>query len=189
MTRSHRIILGLVVGTLIILVSTLAAGIIILRLADWGLSHLVENESITVTEVGRSIADYEIPASYDEEYAIEVANFSLVAYQNTNQAGHIYLIQFPDAIEVDPGALAQQLHQVADDNSWTELVAVYHIPCSIRGQAATLVISEGFSHDGFRYRSASAVFAGNGGQALVNISGPADSWDQAMVDTFVQSLH
>jgi len=188
MTRSHRIILILAVGAFIVLISILATGIISLRLANWGLSRLVENESIAVTEVGRSIADYEIPASYDEEYAIEVADFSLVAYRNTGQAGHIYLVQFPETIDIDPGALAQQLHQVADDNSWAELVAVYHIPCSIRGQATTLVISEGFSHDGFRYRSASAVFAGNGGQALVNISGPADSWDQAMVDNFVRSL-
>lgn len=189
MTRSHRTILILVVGTFIILMSTLVTGAIVLRLANWGLNRLVQNESITVTEVGRSIADYEIPTSYDEEYAIEVADFSLVAYRNTGQAGHIYLIQFPGTIDIDPDALAQQLHQVADDNSWTELVAVHHIPCSIRGQAATLVISEGFSHNGFRYRSASAVFTGKSGQALVNISGPADTWDQAMVDTFVQSLH
>lgn len=189
MTRSFRITLVLAVGAFIVLASVLATGVITLRLANWGLSRLAEDEPTSVAEVGRSIADYDVPADYREEYAIQVADFSLVAYRNKNQSGHIYLIQFPEAIEVDPVALAQQLYEMADARSWNELVAVYHIPCSIRGQAATLIISEGFSHDRHRYRSASAVFAGNGGQALVNISGPADSWDQVMVDTFVQSLH
>lgn len=189
MTRSHRIILNLTVGAFITLMSIFFTGFISLRLANWGLSRITEDEPTTVAEVGRSIAGYDVPAHYQGEYAMQVADFSLVAYRNTNQAGHIYLIQFPEAIEVDPGALAQQLHEMADTNSWTELVVVYHIPCSIRGQETTLVISEGFNHDRQRYRSASAVFAGNEGQALVNISGPADSWDQAMVDTFVQSLH
>ncbi len=188
MTRSVRIILIFIVGACIVLISTLAAGVIALRLANWGLGRLVENEPNTVAEVGRSIADYEIPAHYDEEYAIQVADFSLVAYRNTEQAGHIHLIQFPETIDVDPGALTQQLQQAAGLNSWTELVAIHHIPCTIRGRAATLVISEGFNHDRRRYRSAGAVFAGNGGQALVNISGPADTWDQIMVDTFMRSL-
>lgn len=189
MTRSRKIVLILTAGAFITLMSICITGYISLRLANWGLSRIAEDEPTTVAEVGRSIAGYDVPVDFKEEYAIQVADFSLVAYQNTNQADHIYLLQFPEAIEVDPGALAQQLYEVADTNSWTELVVVYHIPCSIRGQAATLVISEGFNHDRQRYRSASAVFAGNGGQALVNISGPADSWDQAMVDTFVQSLH
>jgi hypothetical protein len=38
------------------------------------------------------------------------------------------------------------------------------------------------------YRSASAVFVGNGGTALVNISSPAANWDQTMVDSFIESL-
>jgi len=189
MTRSSKIVLILTAGAFITLMSICITGYISLRLADWGLSRIVEEEPTTVAEVGRSIVGYDVPADYREEYAIQVADFTLVAYQNTNQSGHIHLIQFPKAIEVDPGALAQRLHEVADTHSWTELVVVYHIPCSIRGQATTLVISEGFNHDQQRYRSASAVFAGNGGQALVNISGPADVWDQAMVDTFVQSLY
>lgn len=74
-------------------------------------------------------------------------------------------------------------------NMWMEVRVVERQPCQVRGQETTLVVSEGVSHDGQRYRSASALFEGNDGLALVNISGPANTWDQAMVDTFIESLH
>jgi hypothetical protein len=73
-------------------------------------------------------------------------------------------------------------------DQWSEMAVIETTPCQIRGEDATLVISEGVSHDGSLYRSASAVFVGNGGTALVNISGPAANWDQAMVGAFIESL-
>lgn len=48
-------------------------------------------------------------------------------------------------------------------------------------------MSEGASHDQ-SYRVASAVFEGKGGTALVHISMPTASWDQAAVDAFIASL-
>jgi predicted GH43/DUF377 family glycosyl hydrolase len=73
-------------------------------------------------------------------------------------------------------------------DQWSEVTVIETKPCQIRGEETTLVISEGVSHDGHRYRSASAVFDGNGGTALVNVSGPAANWDQTMVDSFIESL-
>jgi hypothetical protein len=61
-------------------------------------------------------------------------------------------------------------------------------PCQLRGEESTLILSEGVSHDGSRYRSASAIFDGTGGPALVNFSGPSEDWDQEMVDAFIASL-
>ena len=71
---------------------------------------------------------------------------------------------------------------------WSEVTVIEMRPCQIREEDATLVISEGISHDGHLYRSASAVFAGNSGTALLNISGLAEIWDQTMVDSFIESL-
>ena len=56
------------------------------------------------------------------------------------------------------------------------------------GQQTTLIIGEGVNGDNVPYRTASALFEGKGGQALVNISMPSASWDQAVVDEFIESL-
>ena len=60
---------------------------------------------------------------------------------------------------------------------------------TIRGEATTLVISEGTNGDGQLYRSANAAFAGKDGQALLSFSGLTNAWDQAMIDSFIASIH
>ena len=61
-------------------------------------------------------------------------------------------------------------------------------PVTVRGQDATLVISEGVTSEGESYRQEAAAFQGQGGPALVVISGPVESWDQALVDAFLASI-
>lgn len=61
-------------------------------------------------------------------------------------------------------------------------------PCQIRGQETTLVVSEGVSHHNRRYRSASALFEGKTGPVLLNLSTSAESWDEEMVQSFIESV-
>lgn len=188
MNRTLKIFLIIVGSAITFVLSLLVAGFIMFRSAGWVLTHVIDSEPASISEVGRSIADYDVPDHYSDAYAAEVAEFSLVAYRNVDTDAHIYLIQMPETIHVDPAILETQLRVASGTETLAEVAVVHHIPCRIRGQETTLVISEGLNHDNRPYRSASAMFPGKGGQALINISGPVEAWDQAMVDSFVESF-
>lgn len=188
MNRTLKIILILAGATLVLGLSMLAAGFIILRSAGWLFNNVVESEPASITQVGRAIAEYDVPDQFSEAYAADVAGFSMVAYHDRSTGGHLFLMQLPNSAELDPVSLEHQFRRASGTEALAEVAVVQHVPCRIRGQETTLVISEGFNHENEHYRSASALFNGKGGQALVNFSGPAAGWDQTLVETFVESL-
>jgi hypothetical protein len=69
-----------------------------------------------------------------------------------------------------------------------KIEVVDQVPATIRGQETTLVVSEGMNHDSQPFRQITAIFPGDGGQAMVVFERPADQWDQAEVDTFIASI-
>lgn len=188
MNRTHKIILIIAGSALFFTMSLMAAGFIIIRSAGWFFTRVVESEPASVTDVGRSIAEYDVPDRFIDAYAVNVADFALVAYRDVDTNSHVYLFQLPETVNLDPVTFEQQLRWAAGMEEAAASVIVQYIPCLIRGQETTLIISDGLTHDNRQYRSATAIFAGKGGQALINISAPAERWDQAMVESFVASL-
>lgn len=182
-------VLGITGGLVALCLCLGAAGFIALRSAGWFLSRTVVSDTQTVSTTGAAIADYTLPDGFDDGYAANVGGFSLVSYTAVDGQSHIYLLQAPPALKLDQAQMEQQGNLSTGSNGWAEVQVIEQQPCQIRGQETTLVISEGINHDGQQYRSASAVFDGNDGLALVNISGPATGWDQEMVDTFIESLN
>ena len=155
---------------------------------SWLIFSNVEADQVNVAESSEAIADYSLPAGFGDGHAVSIAGFSLVSYTGDDGHSHIYLMQAPSGLTVDEELLERRMREATGSNEWAEITVVERQPCTIRGKETTLVISEGMNHDGERYRSASGVFEGNGGLALVNISTPSESWDQEMVDTFIESL-
>jgi len=189
MTKGMQI--GLVViGVVVALCLLLSVGGYVgLRTVAQVVTRAVDSDPATVADVSHTIADYTLPDGFADGYVAQVVDYSLVSYTANDDHTHIYLMQAPPSLKLDRAALEQQANQAVGSNGWEKVTVIERQPCQIRGEETTLVISEGVSHDGSRYRSASAVFAGNEGLALVNISGPSANWDQAMVDTFIASLN
>lgn len=152
------------------------------------LSQAIEDDPAEIAIISEDIADYTLPTDFGEGQAAQLANFSMVSFTAVDGRTHITLLQAPASLPIDQDELERQMSLASGRDEWSEVTVIETKPCQIRGERATLVISEGVSHDGHLYRSASAVFAGNGGMALVNVSGPAANWDQAMVDSFIESL-
>jgi hypothetical protein len=186
--NAGRVILVLAGGSLALCLCLVAAGYVALRSAGWVLGRTVAADSATIAEVGGSIAAYELPAGFDEGYAADIAGFSLVSFNGADGHSHIYLFQAPGALSMDQAEMEQQLQQGTDAREWARVTEVERRSCEIRGQQTTLVVSEGTSHNNRRYRTASALFEGKGGTALVNISMPSASWDETVVDEFIESL-
>ncbi|KAA3664359.1 MAG: hypothetical protein DWQ04_06130 [Chloroflexi bacterium] len=189
MTKGVQITLILVGAVMVTCLLLVAGGCVGLRTVAYAVTQVVDSDPIMVSEVSGSIVDFALPAGFGNGYVAQVAGYSLVSYMAEDEHTHIYLIQAPPSLKLDRSALEQQANQAVGSNDWNDVTVVERQPCNIRGDETVLVVSEGINHDGNRYRSASAIFAGNEGLALVNISGPTVNWDQEMVDTFMASLH
>jgi len=186
--NTGRVILVLAAGMLGVCLCFAAVGFIAVRSTGWILGRALEGDPVAVAEAGSRIADYEVPAGFDEGYAADLAGFSLVGYTGADEQSHIYLFQMPAGLSLDQMEMEEQLRRGTGENEWIDLTEVSREPCEIRGQQTTLIIGEGVNGDNVPYRTASALFEGKGGQALVNISMPSASWDQAVVDEFIESL-
>lgn len=177
------------IGGLLAMCLCLALGA---SLSFWGtgriLSGMVDGDPDTVAEARDAMADYTVPAGFDEGAAISIAGFSMITHTGDDNRSHITLIQEPSWLALDRADLERQVAQASGAEVWTEVKMVDSQPCQIRGQETTLVISEGVSHDNHRYRSASALFEGEHGTVLLSISGPAASWDEEMVQRFVEGI-
>jgi len=189
MIKGMQIALILIGAVMVMCLLLVAGGCVGMRTVAYAVTRVVDSDPITVSEVSDSIVDYVVPAGFGDGYVAQMAGYSLVSYRAVDDHSHIYLIQAPPTLKLDRATLEQQANQTVGSNGWNDVAIIERQPCQIRGEETTLVISEGINHDGDRYRSASAVFVGNEGLALVSISGPSATWDQAMVETFIASLN
>lgn len=151
-------------------------------------TRFIETDATAVAAAGEEIADYTLPPGFGDGYTATLAGFSLVSYTGGDGRTHIYLMQAPSTLELDREQLENRMRETAGTDEWTDLTVVERRSRQIRGEETTLVISEGVNQDGRRYRSAAAFFTGEGGPALVNVSGPAATWDQDTVNAFLDSL-
>lgn len=188
MNRTGKVVVIGVGGLLAICLCLAATAFLTLQGTGRLLSGMVDGDPATVASARDAIAAYTVPAGFDGGAAVSIAGFSMITHTADDGRSHIYLIQEPSWIELDRANLERQVSQASGAEVWTEVTVVDSQPCQIRGQEATLVVSEGLSHDNRRYRSASALFEGKSGLVLLNISGPAESWDEAMVQRFIESI-
>lgn len=147
------------------------------------------NDSQHVTELASKIADFDPPQGYTAEFSAELAGYTLAAYRGTTDPSHLYLIQSENGADGEElsGMLTQMAPGSSDPN--TRLTVIENRPVVIRGQEATLVISDGTNHEGKYYRQATVAFQGKGGPAMLVFSETVELWDQNAVDAFLESIH
>ena len=140
--------------------------------------------------VADKIAGYNLPEGYREQFAVEMLEYQVVSLIGPEESSHIYLIQTPQGIELNPDQVQQA--RIMDNHDTIEpkqMKVVENRPIVIRGQSANLVIQEGLNSENQPYRSATALFEGRNGPALVNISSMVSVWNPEMVDAFLASLN
>lgn len=146
------------------------------------------DDSQHVTELASKIADFDPPAGFSPEFTTEMLGYTLAAYKGASDPGHLFLIQSEK--EADGPELEKMLKELAPGSSDpnARMTVVENRPVTLRGQEATLVVSEGINHEGKTYRQATVSFRGKGGPALLVFSDSVENWDQDAVDTFLQSI-
>ena len=148
----------------------------------------VNSDSAEVSKATAGIADFDLPAGYGPEFTAQLGGYDLVAYNPGDGHSHLYLIQSEN--EADREKLSQTLADLipGSSDSNTRLTVIENRPVTVRGQAATLVISDGLNSEGASYRQITLAFQGKGGPALLVFSEPTERWDPSAVDALLASL-
>jgi hypothetical protein len=139
-------------------------------------------------DAGTVIADFDLPAGYSADFSNSMLGYTVAAYKGPNEPSHLYLIQSEK--ESDGDELAKMLAQLAPGSSDpnTRITVIEKRPVTLRGQEATLIVSEGVNSENVPYRQVTAAFEGKGGPALLMFSETVEAWDQVAVDEFLSSI-
>ncbi|MDD5467574.1 MAG: hypothetical protein PHS96_07190 [Anaerolineales bacterium] len=167
----------------------LASGLLLAFLVgckDGGAS--VVTETNLVTQAASRIADFDLPAGYNAEFSASLSGYTAASFRPDNGNSHLYLIQSEKG--ADGEKLTQMLAQLAPGSTdpQTRMTVIETRPITVRGQEATLIISEGVNSEGETYRQVTVAFQGKGGPALLVLSEPVESWNQESVDAFLASI-
>ena len=148
----------------------------------------INSDSDKISKAASDIADFDLPSGYASEFTAQLGNYTAVAYNPGDGHSHLYLIQSEK--ETDSEKLAQMLTDLVPGSSDpnTRMTVIENRAVTIRGQAATVVVSEGINHEADTYRQITVAFQGKGGPALLVLSEPIERWNQSTVDDLLASI-
>lgn len=149
------------------------------------------------SKAAHAIADYELPEGYEERIAMDFFAYTMVmmgpksAANPSSTAGPmIMLAQFQ--VATNQQQMEEQMRRSFEQQSGRrglkmEVVDVKKM--TIRGQEVDVTTFEGKDDNGFVMRQVLATFPGKDGTALLMIMGLAQTWDEAEIDQFIESIH
>jgi hypothetical protein len=197
MNKNTKIIL-IVIGSLLVLCACGSAAL--LGTGAWSIGKLVQFAENNTTEnpqevaqIASGISTYDVPEGFNKQYGMKIGSWSLVQYMTGDEKTILFVTQFPAGTSINVEEMMRQIRSNSNNpnSPWynTDMTLVEQKPVTIRGQETTLNISEGTTKEGIPYRMANAEFQGDGeAPALFLIVGPADKWDDQMVEDFITSI-
>jgi hypothetical protein len=195
MSRSAKIIIGVVVGLIILCGCCCLTGSIA---GPMMMGSMMEQVATTtenpqeIAQIADRIVDYQLPANYGEEFAMSFFGMDIVAFGKEDLSGNvIIMMQIPEMFGLDPDQMMQEMERSLQQQTGRETVAMQYvdtIETIIRDQNVDLTVQEGTDSRGTAIRQITGVFAGENGMAVLMIMGPIQGWDQQAVDTFLSSL-
>jgi hypothetical protein len=191
MNTTLKIVLGFLVGAVLACVLIAVLGLTIFRAAAVTMLSDVQAQPGEAAQVAAEIADFTLPDGYTSAVATQIADLEVVGYNSASGNSHIYLFQLPPFITVDQAELERQLQSATESQGNDQVMdmrVVEQQAVTIRGQATTLVVSEGTNGRGKSIRSANAMFDGKDGQALLSFSGPTSEWDADLIAEFIAAV-
>jgi hypothetical protein len=197
MNKTVKIIL-IIVGTLVVLCGCTAT--ILLASGAWATGKALQWADASTTEdpqevaqIASEIADFDLPEGFDSPYGMHFAEFTSVGYFSQSTNTHILLTQLPEGVHMDVEEMLRKTQEGAGYQQTPlygiKMNTVKERPITVRGQESTLSTGEGKSSEGETFLSATVTFEGKGGnQAVLLVSGPADQWDEEMIEELIASF-
>jgi len=143
-----------------------------------------------IEQLAAEIAEFDPPAGYEPEYGGRWNGATLVAYHVGSGPRHLIFLQAEEGSDLAELNTKAALAEVTsgEESYYSGLTEVEVREVVIRGETTSMVVSEGTNGEGLAYRQVTAPFTGNGGPALVNLTGPVDGWDWTAVEAFLDSI-
>jgi hypothetical protein len=155
----------------------------------------VTSDPEAAAEAAQKITDYDLPEGYEEQMAMDIMFYSVVVIAPQDSYGisdgpMFMLAQFQAGM-VNQQQMEEQMRRSFEQQSShpglsMELVRMEEQ--TIRGEETQVATYEGTDSNGVVLRQVITTFPGKDGLAMLMITGPASSWDQGLVDGFIESL-
>lgn len=145
-------------------------------------------------EAAHKIADYDLPEGYQEQIAMDIMFYSFVMIGPESSTGTLngpmfMLAQFQAGVNQEQ--MEEQLRQSFEQqagNRGLNMSLVNVEEKTIRGEETQVATYEGSDDNGHVFRQVITSFPGKDGIAMLMIMGPVESWDQDLVDAFIESI-
>ncbi len=151
----------------------------------------VKTNPTDVAQLGKKIADFDLPAGYVQGTGMSIFMYDFVVYTPGDNSGGmlIMLMQFRTGESYSSEQMQQALEQQSGQGG-TSMTVVQTYETTIRGQTSTVVIEDGESTagTGITVRQLTTTFPGKNGPVMLMMSGAKESWDQDLVDQFIASI-
>jgi hypothetical protein len=156
------------------------------------LSLFMKEDPKYAAQVAHTMIDYDLPSGYQEQSAMQVKTYyNLAILVSNDHPTDLITIQPASDLLMDPewGGSSQErsAQEIGDLRYHTHTVSVQDV--LIRNKPSSLKILEGLDEDGHDIRQVMSAFSGKSGNVLIIIVGDIETWDQAMVDQFLSSIH
>ncbi len=143
-------------------------------------------------QAAHKFIDYDLPPHYQELKVMDVQNAyaAVIIAHRERPEDMIYMGGVTDGIigvETWRVRYEENLSREIGDRRYDTRTTGMQL-ATIRGQPTTLHLLEGTDEAGRRVRQVVCAFKGKSGDMLLAIVASQDSWDQSMVDNFLQSI-
>jgi hypothetical protein len=192
--NNNKIWIGLGAAALFCLCAVACAVVIFIRMGQQ-VQQGMKADPQAAAEAAHAIADYELPAGYQEEFSMKILTTSMVFMSARDSGSYslepsIMLAQFKTLGNEEQ--IKQQMRQSFERQMGRRNVVMQLVETkkmTIRGEETEVAYYEGTDANSTALRQVVTTFPGKGGIAMLMITGPSEYWDEETINAFIESIH
>jgi len=195
MSKNSKIALIIIAVVIVLCICACVVGAIILRTTSKVMEdNLVLDDPQKAQSVAQSILDYDLPAGYQEEGAVDMGIMKMVMIvdQSSTYGPLIMIAEMPSGIGIDEAMMRQQIEQSMQRSMGYSNFNVKLVDEQVRtilGEEVTFFEYAGTDGSSNQVKQlVSEFFEGKNGTVMLMIVGNESNWDQAEIDTFLDSI-
>jgi len=190
--NTSRIWIGLGVASLFCLCAAAVAVFIFYKIG-LGVKDRVKTDPASASQAAHEIADYTLPRGYREQLSMNIVFYSFVMMgpETSATTGPLIMLAQFDSSSTDPEQMKEQIRQSFEQQAGrngTNMKLVEIKKMTIRGVKTDVALYEGTDQGGNFIRQLITSFPGKAGTAILMMMGDGQTWDQNMIDDFIQSI-
>ena len=192
-TKRLLLIIGIAAAFCLVAVGVAAGGMYLLGNQ---LKDSIVTDKAKVQQMAHSFVNYELPSGYNEQMGMNFMIYKMIVIspdESSTDQPSIFLAEF-QSNNLSSDQMSQQMQQSAQQQSGSNSAKFKVVDTrnvTINGQQTTLTVSEGSDAKGvvvIRQWVTAFQEKAKSGVVLIMIQGPVSGWDDATLNTFLDSI-